>query len=816
MLMRDVRYGVRMLRKTPGFTAIALVTLAVGIGVNTAVFSVVNALLLRPLPYPDPDRLGAVSTLFRSPRGQSENTSVDGKTFLAIHQNATTVDTAVSAGAFGRGVNLIAGGAAANVSQGRVSAGYFKVLGVAPLIGREFSEAEDREGGPPIAILGHGLWSRLFASDPSIVGRPIMLRGEPYTVVGVMPAEFTNGAAVPTDVWTPVRPSTKGEGGGSNYGMIARLRPGVSWGQANAEIAQLGSPAAREGYPATVTAQCSLVPMQQEETADIRQPLLMLWGAVGMVLLIACVNLAGLLLARSGLRTREIATRMALGSGRAAVVRQLLVESALLALGGGILGIAVGAGVLTALKRLSADVFPIGYPVDMDARVLAITIGIALATSVIFGLAPALHSSRIDVQGALVESGTRAIAGRAGRWPRRLLIVAEVAMGVVLLVGAGLLVRSFVHLRSLSPGFDPSSVITATVSLQDARYRDPAKVDRLFSDTLQRIRQVPGVQVAGVSLGLPYTRLLNLGFKRLDSAAGDVRGPAVTNLSYVSPGYIEALHIPIRAGRSFGDADASTAPGVAIVNEEFARRYYKGQEVIGRRIDVVGEREIVGVVGNARATSSGFQGYSEPLVTPPIIYIPASQTNEAFLTLVHTWFSPSWVVRATGSVQDASRGIRDAVAAVDPLLPIAKIESMTDVQSTSLASQRFMMTLVVGLGAVALLLAAIGIHGLVASSVTERTRELGIRLALGATGSQVMREMVMPGLVLAAAGVVIGSAAALAMVRLMQSFLWGVTPTDPITFAAVIATLLFVAFVASVVPALRVLRLDPALTLRAE
>ncbi|PYR90142.1 MAG: hypothetical protein DMF84_21835 [Acidobacteria bacterium] len=812
-LLRDLRYAARMLRKTPGFTAIALVTLAVGIGVNTAVFSVVNALLLKPLPFPEPDRLGAVTTLFRSPRGQSEQTSVDGKTFFAIHDNATTVATAVSSGGLGGGINLVAGGMAANVEQRRVSAGYFGVLGVAPLVGREFTVDEDREGGQTAAVLSHALWTRVFGGDPNIIGRAITLRGEPYTVVGVMPNGFTTGA--PTDVWTPLRPSTKGEGGGSNYGMIARLRQGATWEHANAEIAQLGSAAAREGYKPDVTAVCRLIPLQQDETSEIREPLLMLWGAVGLVLLIACVNLAGLLLARSGMRTREIATRMALGSGRGAVVRQLLIESGMLALAGGSLGISVGWGVLDALKRLSTNVFPIGFPIQLDVRVLAATLIIALVTSVLFGLVPALHASRVNVQSALAESGTRAVAGATARWPRRLLVVGEVAMGVVLLVSAGLLVRTFVHLRSLDPGFDPTHVITASVSLQDARYQEVTKVDRLFGDTLTRIREVPGVQAAGVSLGLPYTRLLNLGFRRLDGPrSGDEGG--ITNLSYITPGYIEALRIPVREGRSFTDRDAASAPGVAIVNEEFVKKYYKGQTVVGRRISVAGERAIIGIVGNARATSSGFSDYSQPLVTPPIIYIPAAQTTPGFLKLVHTWFSPSWVVRASGPSETVAAAIRQSMATVDPMLPIARLESMSDVQAASLASQRFMMVLVLGLGGVALLLAAIGIHGLIASSVSERTRELGIRLALGATTGQVMRTVVLPGVALATAGVAIGSVVAFAAVRLMQSFLWGVAPTDPITFGAVIVTLLSVALIASVIPALRVLRLDPALTLRAE
>ena len=812
-LLRDLRYGVRMLRKTPGFTAIALVTLAVGIGVNTAVFSVVNALLIEPLPYPDPDRLAAVTTLFRSPRGQNESTAVDGKTLFAIRDNATTIDAAASSGGFGSGVNLVAGGIAANVQQRRVSSGYFAVLGVAPLLGREFTKDEDREGGQPVAVLSYALWSRVFGSDPNIVGRAITLRGEPYTVVGVMPNGFTTGT--PTDVWTPLRPSTKGEGGGTNYGMIARLRPNATWQQADAEVGQLGSTAAREGYRAEVTALCRLIPLQQGQTSEIRQPLLMLWGAVGLVLLIACVNLAGLLIARSGLRTREIATRMALGSGRAAVVRQLLTESALLALAGGLLGIGVGWVVLDVLRRLSADVFPVATPVVLDARVLGATLAIALLTSVVFGLVPALHASRVNVQGTLADSGTRAVAGVAGRWPRRLLVVGEVAMGVVLLVSAGLLVRTFVHLRSLDPGFDPSNVITASVSLQDARYQDAAKVDRLFSDALRRIRESPGVQTAGVSLGLPYTRLLNLGFRRLDGPMNGEEG-GITNLSYITPGYLETLRIPVRQGRAFSDSDSPTAPPVALVNEEFVKKYYKGQEVLGRHINAAGPREIVGIVGNARATSSGFSGYGAPLVTPPIIYVPASQTTAAFLKLVHTWFSPSWVVRAAGPPQDVAAAIRESIAAVDPMLPIARLETMSDVQAASLSSQRFMMTLVLGLGAVALLLAAIGIHGLIASSVSERTRELGIRLALGATGGQVLRTVVVPGIALAGAGIALGSAAALAVVRLLQSFLWGVTPTDPITFLAVIGTLASVALLASVIPAFRVLRLDPALTLRAE
>jgi predicted permease len=818
-ILRDLRYAFRMLRKTPGFTATALVTLAVGIGVNTAVFTVVNGLLLKPLPFPEPARLANVTTFTRSPRGGNENLAVDGKTFFAIRDHATTVDAALQAGSIGKanmggGVNLVANGAAANVEQRRVSAGYFSVLGIRPFIGREFTADEDRKAGPPAAVLSYDLWTRVFGSDRNIVGQAITLRGEPYTVVGVMPKGFTTGYKA--DVWTPLQSSVTGEGGSPNYGLIVRLRPNITWDQANAEVNQLCAPAARGGFKDDVSVVCSLSPLQQRATAGIRRPLLMLWGAVGLVLLIACVNIAGLLVARSGARTREIATRMALGSGRRAVIRQLLVESGLLALGGGALGIVVGWAVLSALIRLSADVFPLGYPVQLDPRVLAITLLGSLVTSIVFGLVPALHASRVDVQAALVESGTRAVAGGRGGWARRVLVAGEVAMGVVLLVSAGLLLRTFVHLSSLSPGFDPSSVTTATVSLQDKRYDDPAKVNRLFAETLAGLRRQPGVEAAGVTLGLPYTRLLNWSFGKVEGATADDKG-GMTNVSYITPGYVEALRLPLRRGRVFTDADQSGSAPVVIVNEEFGRRYYKGQDIVGLHIRLGGiAREIVGIVGTARGTSSGLAGGDSPLVTPYVMYLPATQTSGEMMRMVHTWFSPSWVVRSSGPVAGLPEGIRQSVAAVDPLLPIARMESMAEVQAASLAPQRFMMSVVAGLGIVALLLAAIGIHGLIASSVNERKREFGIRVALGATSRQVLQALVMPGLILAGVGVAIGSAASAAVVRLLQSFLWGVTPTDPLTFGVVAAIFLGVALAASVLPAVRMLRLDPALTLRAE
>ncbi len=815
-LLRDFGYALRMLRKTPAFTAIAVGTLAIGIGVNTAIFSIVDSLLLKPLPYPDPGRLVTMLTTSRSPRGvNTMPAALDGATFFAIRDNVTSLDAAVQGGGgWGVGVNMVAQDRAANVKQSRVSAGYFRVLGVPPLAGREFTADEDRAGGPPVAILSHDLWTRVFDARPDIIGRAISLRGEPYTIVGVMPSGFNSGTAA--DVWTPLRPNSTGEGGGINYEMYARLKPGATWEQASRELHQFAVPVMARQMSKDALVECTVMPLQSAETDGIRQPLLTLWGAVGLVLLIACVNVAGLLIARSGARTREIATRMALGSGRWAVIRQLLVESAVLALAGGALGVAVGWITLEWLQRLGADVFDFGYPIALDGRVLVVSLLAALVTSVVFGLLPALQATRVDVQGALAEGRTRSIAGGRARWPRRLLVMGEIALGVVLLVGSGLLLRTFMNLRSLDPGFDPANVVTAMVSLQDARYAETARVNQLFDQSLARIRQQPGVEAAGVVLGLPYTRLLNYGWARVEGATEDDKG-GMTNVSYVTPGYAEAMRMPLRKGRLITDADSASATPVVVVNDEFVRKFYKDRDVIGLHVRLAGaQREIVDVVGNARASSSGLGGDGSPLVVAYTMYVPAAQTTSGFLRGVHVWFSPSWVVRSPGPVSGVAEAVRQAVAAVDPLLPVARIETMTAVQSAALARQRFMMSLVVGLGAVALLLAAIGIHGLIASSVTERTRELGIRLALGASAAQALATVIVPGLAIACAGVAIGSAGALATVRLMQSFLWGVTATDPITFVAVNALLLAVACVASLVPALKVLRLDPALTLRAE
>jgi predicted permease len=810
-LTRDVRFAFRLLQRSPAFAVTAGLTLALAIAINTAVFSVVDAVLLKPLPYPEPSKLGLVTTTRRAPGAVETDHGQTGASWLAVRDRATTMDAAVYS-TWPTGVNITGSGKASYVQQQRVGAGFFKVLGVAPLIGREFTADEDRPGGPPAVILSHALWRTMFTADPNVVGRTLMLRGEAATIAGVMPAGLRTGAEA--DVWTPIRPSTTGEGEGENYLILVRLRPGTEWARADAEIRQMGTDIARaRQLPAGASMTFWLDPLQRGMTANLRAPLLMLWAAVAIALLIACVNLAGLLLARAAARWREIATRMALGSGRGAMIRQLVIESAVLAAIGWIAGIALGSAALQGLKALAAGAFDIWQPVAIDTRTIAAAGMLAFAASLLFGIAPAFHATRANVQAVLVGGGTRGVATGGRSWMRRMLIVTQVALGVVLLVGAGLLVRTFLHLRHLDPGFDASGVVTATVSLQDARYRTAPRVMQLVDETLARVTRAPGVSNAAVSLGLPYERLLNLGFRHLDGpAAASVRG-GMTSATYVAGDFFGTLRIPLRAGRIFDRRDRLDSPGVAIVNETFARQYLGGaREAIGRRIAFAGrDRGVIGVVGDVQVRPGW--GDNGPIAPMPLAYIPLAQANDAFLRLVHGWFSAAFIVCAPGR-PDAVAALRRAIDTTDPLLPFARVRDMAQVRDASLAQQRFLMVLLAGLALAAVLLAAVGIHGLIATTVVERSREMGIRVALGATMSQAMRSLAVPGVVLALIGTTIGIAASLAFVRLLRHYVWGVSTTDPVTFAAVAALLLIVASVASLVPAMRILRLDPAAILR--
>jgi predicted permease len=802
MELSDVRFGFRQLRKRPGFTVTALLTLGLCIGANTAIYSVVDAVLLRPVPYPDAGRLAMVVTAWQSHGAQGINTNQTGTQFERVRDGDPDLDVAVFGGA--NGVNFSFQGHAEFVRQQRVSTGYFRVLGVAPQLGREFSAAEDKAGGPPVTVLSYNFWQRVFHGDPGALGRAINLRGEPYTVVGIMPAGFRT--EVPGDLWTPLRPSRTGEGGGSNYEVAARIKPGISW---NSALARLEALPVNESRDSKMEER--LVPFQSGVTAETRGSLLLTWAAVLVVLLIGCVNIAGLLLARSQERRREIATRMALGASRGAVIRQLLAESVLLALAGGVLGVLLGQIGIAQLKRLGAEDQQLWHPIALDLRVLAAMLAITLFTSVVFGLVPALEASGVDLRTALVEGG-RGVAGGGRRWLRSTLVIGEVALSMVLLISAGLLVRSLAYLNGLNPGFDTHNVLSAQTSLQDARYASSAAVNRLYTRGLEQIRRIAGVESAAVALSLPYERPLNDGVRPIEVPNSQTD---ISEVVYVTPGYFETMRIPVRDGRAVRESDRADSAKVAVVSERFARKFFPGQTALRRHLETsVGQREIVGVVGDIQQHSGS--GDFGPLSVQPTLYLPVSQMPDGYLRLIHTWFPPKWVVRAQGSTGTLAVEMKRAIASVDAQLPVAEFHSVDELREKVTGGERYNAVLFSLLAGLALLLAAIGLYGLISQSVAQRTREMGIRMALGASAGEAMAIAMKPGITFALAGVVIGIVLALAAVRLLQHMLWGVRPVDVETFAFTGIGLLAVAAVATLLPALRLRNLDPAQTLRDE
>ena len=808
--MRDLRYAVRVLLKSPAFTITATLTLALCIGANTAIYTVVDRVLLRPLPYPQPERLAQVVTRFDG--GGIGEIGQTGGTWEALRDGVTSLDLATTSGGFGSiGVNMVVGHHAEYVTQQRVSAGFFRVLGVAPARGREFTADEDRAGGPAAVILSHELWTRLFDGDPAAIGRSLTLRGEPYTIVGVMPGGFTSGE--PIDAWTPVRACRSCEGGGQNYAILARLRPNALWAQADAEVGGIGEPVLADLYRGSPrAARLHIVSLQRGETESVRQPILILWSAVGMVLLIGCVNIAGLLMARAVGRAPEIAIRAALGGGRGAILRQLMAESLVLAGVGGALGALLGYAGSRVFGSLLQDAFGVAArDVGLDVRVLGATAAIALGTSVLFGLVPALQASRVNLRATLVDSGSPSIAGAAGSWPRRVLVVTEVALGVVLLVGAGLLIRSFDRLVTQRAGFDASHVMTATLSLQDARYQSAEKVIRFFDDSVDRMRQMAGVDNAAASLTLPYERALNVGGRWVGGRPGaDQIG--IMNETYVTPGYFDTLRVPVLRGRVFNDADNAGAAPVIVVNQAFVARYSPDQDPIGRQINQGGARTVVGIVGDIQQ-KAGWGNFG-PVAAMPASYVPVAQTSDRFLQMVHAWFSPSWFVRVRGGDAAIVGEMQRAVESVDPLLPFAKFRTVDDLRREAVATQRAQTLLLAALAGLALVLAAVGLFGLVANGVAERTRELGIRLALGATVRQAILAAAGPGLTLAVVGVTVGGLCARLAASTIRHLVWGVSVADPLTFALAIGVALAVAATAALVPALRIARLNPITALR--
>ncbi|MGA7524496.1 MAG: ABC transporter permease [Acidobacteriaceae bacterium] len=815
-MIEDLRYALRQLKRSPGFAAAVVVTLALAIGVNTAVFSLLDGFLLRSLPYPQPDRLAALMSHEVSksnPERNEDDDSSDNATWAALKQDVPSVTAAITGQGFGdtEGVNLEAaaaqGGATQYVHGALVSAHYFQVLGIEPLLGRGFTEDEDRPGAGKAVVLSYGLWHSLFHENPGILGNPILLKGAPYTVVGVLP----RGVQMPhpAEVWTPLMPDdAHGMCAGDNCLILMRLKPGATWEQVRAELAHMPPPRNTNLKQDNVWYYPSLLHAYAASAMKPQTEALML--AVGFILLIACANLAGLMLARIHRRTPEIATRMALGASRTRILRQLWVENLLLAVVGGAAGVGLALGLFPVMKDLlPKDMLPIGG-FALNGTVMLFALGVSLVSSLLFGALPALETRRVDLRSS-IAAGTRSVAGGSGR-VRQGLIGAEVALTVVLLAGAGLLIRTVIHLETLPPGFDAHNVMTAKASLDDARFQDAESFQRLLRESVAAMHRIPGVEDAAVALSVPYERGVNDGMTVMDGPRAGYRWGSSED--WVTPEFFAALRIPILSGRALRDSDTGTSQPVAVVNEAFGRMFYKDPNPVGRHFRSGPTYTIVGVVPDVVKTLGMSQG--SPLATEPLFYIPAAQANQKLVNLANMWFQPSWIVRTGGPVGDLTGKMQQALASAAPGLPVSGFYSMEDVMHQQLQMQRIEVTLLGTLAALALLLSAVGIFALVSNLVVQRTREIGIRIALGSTLGQAMRHIASSGLAAAGGGVMVGLACCFFVLRVMKSAIYGVGTYDPVTLVTVPLVLLGVAVLASLLPALRIARIDPAETLRAE
>ena len=750
---------------------------------------------------------------------QDDDNSQDGETWEMVRDHVPAVQAAIFGGT--SGVNLQTGsdsgsgsgsgvqGEVRYVQNMRVSAHYFDVLGIQPFLGRGFSEQEDRPNGPNAVILSYALWHSAFNADRQALGRQIKLKGEPYTLVGILPqhAQPTGTA----DVFTPLQPHQSGECGGDNCEIIMRLAPGATWQQVSAQLANLHKPSFDEISRSKGRAWFYASPLARNLDNGMREPVLALMLAVSFILLIACANLAGLTLVRIARRTPEIATRLALGATRWAVLRQLWVENLALAFVGAAIGLALARGILASLPGFLPDsMLPLGG-LPIDVRVLAFTFTASLLTSLLFGALPALQTRRVDIRSSLA-AGSRAVARGSSRL-RQSLIGGQVALTVVLVAAAGLLVRSLIYLETLPPGFDPTNVMTAKLTLDDARYRDAAAFHALLDQSLAAMRQIPGVEAAAVGLSVPYERGLNDGLKILDGKfAGKEWG---SSLAYVTPEYFRALRIPILAGRAISESDTSTSEPVAVVNVDFAHAFFDDPNPIGRHFqNSKVTYTIVGVAANV--TKRPGMGGDAPMATESVFYLPATQTDQGLVNVAHLWFQPSWIVRTKGPVQGLTSAMQRALTQVDPNLPFSGFHSMNDILAQNLTYQRVAVVLLAVLAGLALLLSAVGVYGLVSNLIVQRTREIGIRMALGSSIRQAMVDVGSAGVVAAGFGLVAGLALSFVALRVLRSEIYGVRDYDPLTLTVVPILLAVIAAAASFLPTLRITRIDPSTTLRTE
>ena len=807
--LQDLRFAVRTLCKSPGFTAVAVLTLALGIGANTAIFTVVYGVLFRPLPFPEPDR---IVELVQVDKGQSGEMDVTATQLQRLREFGQVFEHI--AGWTDEGLNLAVGNSAEHVRGTPVSADFFQVLGVHPAIGREFLPEEDQGDGERVAILSHALWKRRFGGELSAIGRKVLLNGEAYTVIGVMAAEFDPrgysdiNPGLPVDVWVPLALVAKTAASGENVEVLARLKPGIKQSQLDAQM-NLITEQFRKEFPGDTgrTTRMSFLPYQFMLGADLRPFLLLLLGAIGFVLLIACANVANLLLARGGSRAREIAARMALGATRARLSRQLLTESLTIALAGGALGVVLASAVLGSLLATAPFDLPRLNDIHLDGWVFAFTFLISVLTGSLSGMAPAIWATDIDLNGVLKAADGRTTGGAGRPKLRQGLVIGEFALSLVLLTGAGLMIATFIKLMRTDPGFNPRGVLTAQFWLNGSKYRSTPEVTTFYRAVEQRIASLPGVESAGIVVaGLPLERG---GHNSVRIVGANQSELLPCDYREASSNYFRAMGIALRAGRGILESDTENSTQVAVVNEAFAQKYFAGRSPLGGNIFISGKaREVVGVVADAKSN------LDRPAL--PTAFIPAGQASYEGSKIWEDWFPRAIVVRSSVDPLSLSRAVRQAVESVDPLVPTGAIRSMDQIMSRSLALRSFLMRLLGIFGVLALTLASVGLYGVISFLVARRTREIGVRIALGARPSEVLRLILAEGMKLVVAGVVVGIVVALALTKLLESLVYGVSLHDPLIFVVVGFLMITVSLLACYVPAWRASRVDPITALRYE
>jgi putative ABC transport system permease protein len=801
-MWKDLQYGIRMLLRKPGFTLIALVTLAFGIGANTAIFTVVNAVLLRPLPYLESEKLMEIG---RAYAGNHDVNAFSEPKFVFVRDNNQSFEAVMATQELGSNTYLSDDNHTEYIRAWAVSADFFRVLGVFPALGRGFTREEDSPAGERVVILGDGLWRRRFGSDSGIVGKTIILNGNSCAVVGVMPPGFEYFGA--QDVFLPMRANPASKNEGHNWTVIGRLKEGGTKEQARAEMNLLFEKF-RASHPRQVQEKETFGARnwRVNMTSHARELLWILLGAVSFVLLIACANVANLQLTRAAARQKEIAIRMAMGAGSWRLIRQLLIEGVALALMGGAAGLLLAIWGLDAMRKLLPEgMIPRADEINMDWRVLVFCLVTSLLTGIVFGLAPARQMLRVDVNGALKEGASRIGGGNGRGRLRSMLVVAEVALAMALTVGAGLLLRTFGNLRSVAPGFDTQNLLSFQISPPGKNYETVAKVNDLYSRGLERLRGLPGVEATAVTNKLPLDRWHNMPYR----LAGQSEWIGSTEYRLISPDYFRVMKMALRQGRQFDQQDATGAEPVIIVNEAFARRTFANLDPLDQQLQVGFDpalRRIIGVVNETKQRSLD-------VAAPATVFIPMAQAAEGVsTTLRHS----SFVLRTTGDPLGLSAAIRNEMRLLDPSLPVRNLRSMEQLVSRSIAPQRFNLSLLSLFSGLGLVLAAVGIYGVMAYSVSQRTHEIGVRMALGAQARDVLKLVVKQGIALTLMGVALGSIASLALTRLIKNLLFGVSATDPVTLAGVAVLLSGVAVLACYIPARRATKVDPLIALRYE